>query len=527
MRVAIAILTSAACVLSQNFEPAGFNITEALLKNGIDASVLPGPSALAERTTSSGCTAACTTLSLIFGSNVIIEGRAGYAEFNKAYWSQQQAEVSPHCVFLPEKALDVSTLVLLSRLTQCPFAAKSGGHSAFTGASNIENGITVSFMKMKGLKLSADKKSADVQPGNVWHDVYSTLEKDNLAVVGGRVSPIGVGGLTTGGGISFFANELGWACDNVESYEVVTASGVIVTATPNSFADLYWALRGGGNNFGLVTSFKLRTLPLGKMWGGDRILLETQFPAAIDAFVNLGNNAAKDPKAAQILSIIAQNGTRIASAQLEYAEPNANAPIFSEWNAITPAVDNIGIHTLSELTDMLDVSNTVGLRQSYWAQTVKLDKDLLNFILNAFFEENAKVADIENFLNPLSFQVITVPQMQKMRQNGGNALGLDPEHGPLLLMNASPAWTNAADDERVNQFANTLFQRTAAEAEKRGLASRYLYMNYASKYQDVIASYGSSNKARLQSIANKYDPKEVFQKLQPGYFKLDGAPASL
>ena len=320
---------------------------------------------------------------------------------------------------------------------------------------------------------------------------------------------------------------MGWACDNVESYEVVTASGVIVTATPNSFADLYWALRGGGNNFGLVTSFKLRTLPLGKMWGGDRILLETQFPAAIDAFVNLGNNAAKDPKAAQILSIIAQNGTRIASAQLEYAEPNANAPIFSEWNAITPAVDNIGIHTLSELTDMLDVSNTVGLRQSYWAQTVKLDKDLLNFILNAFFEENAKVADIENFLNPLSFQVITVPQMQKMRQNGGNALGLDPEHGPLLLMNASPAWTNAADDERVNQFANTLFQRTAAEAEKRGLASRYLYMNYASKYQDVIASYGSSNKARLQSIANKYDPKEVFQKLQPGYFKLDGAPASL
>ena len=129
----------------------------------------------------------CTTLSLIFGSNVLLEGETGYAEFNKAYWSQQQAEVSSHCVFLPEKALDVSTLVLLSRLTLCPFAAKSGGHAAFTGASNIENGITVSFMKMKGVKLSADKKFADVQPGNVWHDVYSALEKDNLAVIGGRV----------------------------------------------------------------------------------------------------------------------------------------------------------------------------------------------------------------------------------------------------------------------------------------------------------------------------------------------------
>jgi hypothetical protein len=320
---------------------------------------------------------------------------------------------------------------------------------------------------------------------------------------------------------------LGWACDNVESYEVVAASGIILTVTPTSFTDLYWALRGGGNNFGLVTSFKLRTLPLGKMWGGDRILLETEFPAAVDAFVNLGNNVAKDPKAAQILSLVAQNGTRIASAQLEYAEPNANASIFSEWNAITPAVDNIGIHTLSELTEMLDASNPIGLRQSYWVQTVKLDKDMLNFILKAFFEEDAKIADVKDLLNPISFQVITVPQMQKMQKNGGNALGLDPKQGPLILLNVTPAWTDPADDERVNQFVNTLLQRTAAEAEKRGLASRYLYMNYASKYQDVIAGYGSSNKARLQSIAKKYDPKEVFQKLQPGYFKLDGAPARL
>jgi FAD/FMN-containing dehydrogenase len=82
----------------------------------------------------------------------------------------------------------VSTVVLISRLTQCPFAAKSGGHAAFTGASNIEGGITVTFEKMKGLKLSANKKTVDVQPGNKWHDVYTSLESSNLGVVGGRVS---------------------------------------------------------------------------------------------------------------------------------------------------------------------------------------------------------------------------------------------------------------------------------------------------------------------------------------------------
>ena len=276
-----------------------------------------------------------------------------------------------------------------------------------------------------------------------------------------------------------------------------------------------------------MTKFKLRTLPLGKMWGGDRILLESQFPAAIDAFINLGKNSAQDTKAAQILSFIVQGGTKIASAQLEYAEPNANASIFAEWNAITPAVDNIGIYTLSELTEMLSASNPYGERQSYWAQTYKLDKDLVNFILDVFYEEGDKIADVANLLNPLSLQVITVPQMQKMQQNGGNALGLDPAKGPLLLINPAPAWTDAEDDDKVNGFVNTLMERTRAEAEKRGLASEYIYMNYASKYQDVIASYGQTNKERLQSIAKKYDPKQVFQKLQPGYFKLDGPPAVL
>lgn len=68
--------------------------------------------------------------------------------------------------------------------------------------------------------------------------------------------------------INFFANKIGWACDNVASYEVVTASGIVVTATPNKFSDLYWALRGGGSNFGIVTNFRLEAFPLGKMWGG-------------------------------------------------------------------------------------------------------------------------------------------------------------------------------------------------------------------------------------------------------------------
>jgi FAD/FMN-containing dehydrogenase len=84
--------------------------------------------------------------------------------------------------------LDVSTSILLSRLTQCPFAVKSGGHSAVPGGSNIEGGITISFEKMSKTIASSDKKSATFEPGQTWFDVYTTLEKQNLAIIGGRVS---------------------------------------------------------------------------------------------------------------------------------------------------------------------------------------------------------------------------------------------------------------------------------------------------------------------------------------------------
>jgi FAD/FMN-containing dehydrogenase len=111
-------------------------------------------------------------------------------------------------------------MVLLSRLSQCPFAVKSGGHSAFAGAATIEGGITVSFENMKGIKLSGDKKTVAVQPGNNWGNVLTALSTTGVTVVAGRIGDLGVGGLTLGGGISFITNEYGLACDNVASFDV-------------------------------------------------------------------------------------------------------------------------------------------------------------------------------------------------------------------------------------------------------------------------------------------------------------------
>jgi FAD/FMN-containing dehydrogenase len=118
------------------------------------------------------------------------------------------------------------------------------------------------------LALSEDHSSVTLGPGHNWGAVYSYLEAYDLAVAGGRLAPVGVPGLLLAGGINFYGNQHGWSADNVLSYEVVLASGQIVTATGSNNTDLFWALKGGSNNFGIVTSFTLRTFPSTQVWAG-------------------------------------------------------------------------------------------------------------------------------------------------------------------------------------------------------------------------------------------------------------------
>lgn len=113
-----------------------------------------------------------------------------------------------------------------------------------------------------------------------------------------------------------------------------------------------------------------------------------------------------------------------------------------------------------------------------------------------------------------------------MPKNGGNPLGLSAEDGPLYLIHIVCWWQNEEDDAAAYQMASTILERIKTEATSLGVQNDYVYMNYASAFQDVISSYGPDNKAKLKDIASKYDPGKVFQELQPGYFKLDRAPVT-
>lgn len=113
-----------------------------------------------------------------------------------------------------------------------------------------------------------------------------------------------------------------------------------------------------------------------------------------------------------------------------------------------------------------------------------------------------------------------------MTKNGGNPLGLSAEDGPFYIIQISCWWNNEDDDAAFYNMISTVLTRIKDVASSLGVQNDYVYMNYASQFQDVISSYGSENKARLKGIAERYDPRQVFQTLQPGYFKLDRAPVA-
>ncbi|KAI0377778.1 FAD-binding domain-containing protein [Hypomontagnella monticulosa] len=481
------------------------------------------------------CSLACDVLASIFGNDVVdIVGQQSYEASRTRFWTQQQSqETTPKCFVHPADAEEVSVIILISRATECPFAVKGGGHSAFKGASNSPGGITIDFINRKHVVPSPDRSSVAIGPGNTWREVYTALEEFNLTMVGGRAATVGVSGLLLGGGISFFSGEHGWACDNIISYEIVLGSGEILTVDSNTNPDLFWALRGGGGNFGIVTQFVANAFDQGPMWGGFRAW-ETHSTRAVitDGLINYAKSGSeKDPKAAFIVSFSYAQSYQmwISSVIVDHPDPqpvDGHPEVFDDFFKIENAVmDTTRTTSHSNLT--IEIANTspAGLRQSYWAITTHLDKQLASDILDIFLEEVKPIENIAGSLPSLVYQIITVPQQQAMKRKGDNALGIGGGKKPLLLINLTIMWMLASDDEAVLTAYSNIYSRTQALARERGLDHPFIYMNYASQFQDPLASYGKENRDRLMEVSKKYDPAGVFQNLNPGYFKFEGAPA--
>lgn len=157
------------------------------------------------------------------------------------------------CIVLPADKHEVAKALRIITALKVPFAVRSGGHNPNRGwASAGENAILIDMNRVCDVVLSQDKKTVEIGPGNRWQKVYETLHGSGVSVIGGRTGDVGIGGLILGGGFPSFSSEYGLACDNVRSFEVVLSDSSIVNASLTENPDLFWALKGGGCNFGMT-----------------------------------------------------------------------------------------------------------------------------------------------------------------------------------------------------------------------------------------------------------------------------------
>jgi FAD/FMN-containing dehydrogenase len=394
-------------------------------------------------------------------------------------------------------------------------------HTPFEGANNIDGGVTIDLRKLNQLEISSDRSTVEVGPANTWTDVYNVLDRQGLATIGGRAASVGVGGLVTGGGVSFFSPRFGYVADNVEDFEVVLAGGKVVHANVKTNPELWKALRGGSNNFGIVTSFTMRAFEQGNLWGGflglDFSTIQEQFAA----FETL-TGSEYDPFAALIFNLVWNStaNTWAASHNMVYTKPESDPPVFSDFLSLPQTFNTLRVANLSTLAGELDARNPRGRRQLFVTGTYKNSAAMME----EFYRISRTVVEplqaIEDIKWSISFQPLPTIIQAVANANGGNSLGLSIADGNLFNVLLTATWDESADDALIETQAKSLFEEANARAKEMGVFNEYIYLNYAAKWQDPIAGYGAESKAKLQAVSSKYDPLKVFQERVPGGFKL-------
>ncbi|KAJ6050812.1 hypothetical protein N7460_001346 [Penicillium canescens] len=418
-------------------------------------------------------------------------------------------------VVQPTEASDISVALLWAQENNIDVAIKGGGHST-AGTSSSDGGLVIDLSRMKQVTVNTTRKNITAQGGATWKEVDEAGAAHGLAAVGGTVNHTGVGGLTLGGGYGWLSGQYGLTIDNLLSATVVLADGSIVTASASENPDLFWGLRGAGYNFGVVVDFTYQaydqTAPVfSGVLGftsdklGEIIEQLNHFLTQPDARSGAMCFFALSPDDSPMIIVICfYNGTR-EEGQERFAGLTALKPVLNTLNMTPYAV----VNTLQ------NPQATYGDRKSFKGVFYEppLDPQFARVIFNDFMTKIQSDADLKG-----SAIILEFTDMRKICEVPLTATALasrSPTQNGIICLR----WTDPSKDLEHRTWAREVQSKWKAELDARASQSAGSsvpqYINYAEPGDAAVANIYGENLGRLRQVKAKYDPKNVFHKMQP------------
>ena len=438
-------------------------------------------------------------------------GDAGYDEA-RAVWNGM-IDRRPALIARCTGTADVVAAIAHARSEGLEIAVRGGGHNVAGNAVN-DGGLVIDLSPMQGIRVDAAERRVRAQGGVTWGALDRETQLHGLATVGGVVSTTGIAGLTLGGGIGHLTRKYGLACDNLTSVDLVTADGEVVTASDKENTDLFWALRGGGGNFGVATSLEFRLHPVGPLVVGGLCAWRAEKRDEILRFYREFVASAPDelglnclclsapplpfvPEELHFQPIVALGGAYAGGIE----EGMAAVAAIKELGP--PDLDLLGPIPYAALQQMFDAGFAAGIR-SYWKSGYL--SELTDAAIDTWVERS------ESIPSPM-----TLLECQRLggafsRSADDTAFG---NRDATFLYNIVAAWMDPAEDDKQVAWARSFYEAMAPH-ETGGV-----YVNYLTgeEGQDrVKAAYGAERYARLQAVKAKYDPDNLFhgnQNIQP------------
>jgi FAD/FMN-containing dehydrogenase len=405
---------------------------------------------------------------------------------------------NPAVIIRCRSAADAAAGVRFARSAGLDVSVRGGGHNV-AGRAVVDGAVMIDLAEMKGIQVDPDARTVRAEGGVIWSELNAAAAEHGLAVTGGAISTTGIAGLTLGGGLGWLMAKHGLAADNLLAVELVTAEGEVLDVTGDSAPDLFWALRGGGGNFGVATTFTYRAHPLDMVTGG---LIAHPFEAAADMLRFYRDAAAASNDDTTVFAGVVHapdgSGHKLAAmvvfhtGDAEQAERDLEP--FTTWGS--PLVVDVGRMPYPVMNTLLDAGYPAG-SLNYWLSS--FTRGLTDGLIDTVVERFATV--------PSPMTVVLLEHFHGAVTRIGVADAAVPHRTEGWNLLVPSVWTDpAATDE------NIAWTRETHKALAPHLDERR-WLNYLGDDQGgdaVRAAYGP-NYARLLEVKRRYDPENVFR----------------